>query len=175
MILRLNLLVCGDAPKRVLRLRVDIELLFPMPQLTWTLMFCLGELGILMTALGQTETHVAEIFGPGRFTVRARRFDLRPGTAMDLRTGYDFNKEADRLRARECQTNELPLLLVGSPRCAAFSQLQNLAKDSERWRACQVLRTWLTPTPNLQTDVRLQSCRMSKGVARIPKQFRDAV
>ena len=94
-----------------------------------------GELGMLMTALGQTETHVAEIFGPGRFTVRARRFDLRPGTAMDLRTGYHFNKEADRLRARECQTNEMPLLLVGSPRCAAFSQLQNLAKDSERWRA----------------------------------------
>ena len=37
-----------------------------------------GELGMLMTALGQTETHVAEIFGPGQFTVRARRFDLRP-------------------------------------------------------------------------------------------------
>ena len=30
---------------------------------------------------------------------------------------------------------DVPLLLVGSPRCAAFSQLQNLAKDSERWRA----------------------------------------
>ena len=45
------------------------------------------ELGKLMTALGQTETHVAEIFGPRRFTVRARRFDLRPCTALDLRTG----------------------------------------------------------------------------------------
>ena len=93
------------------------------------------ELGMLMTALGQTETHVAEIFSPGRFTVRARCFDLRSGTAMDLRTGYDFNREADRLRARESQKDEKPLLLVGSPRCAAFSQLQNLARDSERWRA----------------------------------------
>ena len=73
---------------------------------------------MLMTALGQTETHVAKIFGPGWFTVRARRFDLRPSAAMGLRTGYDFNMEADRLRARECQTNEMPLLLVGSPRCA---------------------------------------------------------
>ena len=36
-----------------------------------------GELGMLMPALGQTETHVAGILGPGRFTVRARRFDLR--------------------------------------------------------------------------------------------------
>ena len=83
---------------------------------------------MLMTALGQTEKHVDEIVGPGLFTVRVRRFDLRPGTAMDLRTGCDFNKEADRLRSRECQTNEMPLLLVGS-------QLQNLAKDSERSRA----------------------------------------
>ena len=51
------------------------------------------ELGMLMTALCQTETHVAEIFSPGRFTVRARCFDLRSGTAMDLRTGYDFNSD----------------------------------------------------------------------------------
>ena len=61
-----------------------------------------GELGMLMTALGQTETRVAEFLEPGRFTVRARRFDLRPDVALDLRTGYFFSKEADRLRAREC-------------------------------------------------------------------------
>ena len=154
MILRLKLLVCGDALKEVLRLRVDTEQqLLSLCQ--WRCLLTLpavvdmagdmdikallekqvGELGMLMTALGQTETHVAEISAPGRFTVGARRFDLRPGTAMDLRTGFDFNKEADRLRSRECQTNEMPLLLGRSPRCAAFSQLQNSAKDSERWRA----------------------------------------
>ena len=93
------------------------------------------ELGMLMTALGQPETHVAEIFERGRFTVRAPRFDLRPSTALDLRTGYDVNKEADRLRVRECLKKEKPLLLVGSPRCAASSQLQSLASDSKRWRA----------------------------------------
>ena len=94
-----------------------------------------GELSVLVAALGQTETHVAEIFRPGRFTVRARRLDFRPGTAMDLRTGYDFNKEPDRMRARECLFEGKPLLLVGSPRCAEFSQLQNLSKDCDRWRA----------------------------------------
>ena len=57
------------------------------------------DLGMSMTALGQTETHLADIFGPGWFTVRTRRFDLRLSTAWDLRTGYDFNMEADRLRA----------------------------------------------------------------------------
>ena len=70
---------------------------------------------MLMTAVGQTETDVAEIFSLGRFTVRARRFDLRPGTAMDLRAEPDLNKETERLRGRECRTNEMPLLLVGSP------------------------------------------------------------
>ena len=82
---------------------------------------------MLMTALGQTETHVTEIFPVlGRFS--------RSDTAMDLRTGYDFNKEADRMRAHECLIEEKPLLLCGSPRCEAFSELQNLSKDSERWR-----------------------------------------
>ena len=33
-----------------------------------------GELGMLVAALGQTVSHVAEIFGLGRFTVRTRRF-----------------------------------------------------------------------------------------------------
>ena len=46
-----------------------------------------GELGMLMTALGLTETHVAEIFEPGRFTVRAPRFDSRHsfGSSHQLR------------------------------------------------------------------------------------------
>ena len=39
------------------------------------------------------------------------------------------------MRARVCLIEEKPLLLVVSPRCAAFSQLQNLSRDSERWRA----------------------------------------
>ena len=41
--------------------------------------------------------------------MRAGRFDLRPGTALDLRTRYDFNKDADRLRVRVCQKDEKPL------------------------------------------------------------------
>ena len=36
----------------------------------------LGELGMLMSELGQTETHLAEFLEPERFTVRASRFDL---------------------------------------------------------------------------------------------------
>ena len=51
-----------------------------------------GELGMLMSAPRQNETHVAEIFSPGRFTVRARRLDLWPGT-MDLRTGMTSTRK----------------------------------------------------------------------------------
>ena len=93
------------------------------------------DLGMLMIALRQTETHVAD-FRTG--TVQLCGHDALtygPGTALNLRTGCDFNREADRLRARESQKEEKPLLLVGSPPCTAFSQLQNLARDSERWRA----------------------------------------
>ena len=43
-----------------------------------------GELGKLMTALGQIQSRVAEFLEPERFTVRAPRFDLRPGIALDL-------------------------------------------------------------------------------------------
>ena len=69
----------------------------------WTLFEAqVEEFGMLLSALGETGAHIAEVFGPGRFTSRARRFDLRPGTAMDLRTGYDFNKESDRARAHDC-------------------------------------------------------------------------
>ena len=39
------------------------------------------------------------------------------------------------MNTRECLIEEEPLLLVGSTHCAAFSQLQNLSRDSERWWA----------------------------------------
>ena len=90
MILRLKLLTC-DAFKEVLRLRLDragphesvpMAMTIDVPtvvdmaaamDIEALLEKQVEELGMLMAALGQTETHVAEIFSPGRFTVRARR------------------------------------------------------------------------------------------------------
>ena len=54
---------------------------------------------------------------------------------MDLRTGWDFNMPENRRRAEHCVRSECPSLLVGSPKCAAFSILQNLNPDSPQWRA----------------------------------------
>ena len=51
---------------------------------------------------------------------------------MDLTTGWDFTKEADRTQAEEYLDKEKPLVLIGSPPCTAFSQLQALIPDSQR-------------------------------------------
>ena len=51
---------------------------------------------------------------------------------MDLTTGWDFNKKEDRERAERYVDDVKPLVLIGSPPCVAFSQLQTLIPDSER-------------------------------------------
>ena len=81
------------------------------------------ELCMNLSAMGEGMVHVSELFGLGRFTSRASAFDLMPGMAMDLRTGFDFNLEQDRVRARAIIEEEKPWLIVGSPMCAAFSPL----------------------------------------------------
>ena len=53
---------------------------------------------------------------------------------MDLTTGWDFNKEEDRVKAEERLDQQKPLVLIGSPPCVAFSQLQTLIPDSDRKR-----------------------------------------
>ena len=49
------------------------------------------------------------------------KFGLTAGDAMDLTTGWDFNKEEDRLRAERIVDEQEPLVLIGSPPCVAFS------------------------------------------------------
>ena len=51
---------------------------------------------------------------------------------MDLTTGWDFNLAEHRRQAEEYVDNERPFVLIGSPPCVAFSQLQTFVKESER-------------------------------------------
>ena len=60
------------------------------------------------------------------------KFGLEVGDAMDLTTGWDFNKEEDRVKAEKYVDEKKPLVLIGSPPCVAFSQLQTLIPDSTR-------------------------------------------
>ena len=54
------------------------------------------------------------------------KFGLRAGEVMDLATGWDFRWKDDRERAWKYVSDNRPMLIVGSPRCAMFSKLQNL-------------------------------------------------
>ena len=69
---------------------------------------------------------VAELYSPKRVALIAEKLELRPGEAMDLTTGWDFNIERHRDAARRYLTKARPKLLIGSPMCTMFSTLQNL-------------------------------------------------
>ena len=89
----------------------------------------LSQLSANLSALGDGRIDVAEVYGPGRYTTRAGEFGLTPGIAFDLRTGWDFNLEADREEARRRRREEKPLLLIGSPFCWPFSTMRGYADD----------------------------------------------
>ena len=98
----------------------------------------ISELCVNLSAMGEGVVHVSELFGPGRSTSRASAFDLMPGMAIDLRTGFDFNMEQDRVRARAIIDEEKPWLIVGSPMCAAFSPLMALNPKTDKVKHAMV-------------------------------------
>ena len=114
-----------EPPKRKARIDDDMEVMDFEPCAV------LSELAFVVAALEGRRADVAELFGPGRFTSKASIFDLVPGTAMDLRTGFDFSKDEDRERTRAFLDAERPALLIGSPKCVAFSCMQNLRKNKD--------------------------------------------
>ena len=59
--------------------------------------------------------HVSEIFSPDRFVHRATDFGLLPGTAMDLRTGWNFDLAADQENNFYWVLSTLPYSLSSLP------------------------------------------------------------
>ena len=55
---------------------------------------------------------------------------------MVLSTGWDFDKAENRRRAVEKIRADKPALVIGSPPCTVFSQLQrlNLSMQSQKWK-----------------------------------------
>ena len=80
---------------------------------------------IMMLATG---ADITEVFSPPRIAEAAQEAGLIPGESMDLLTGWDFSKQADRQRAIEHIRTKRPFLVVGSPPCTLFSILQGLNK-----------------------------------------------
>ena len=81
---------------------------------------------------------VAEMYSPPRVTEEAKRYSLKPGEAMDLTTGWDFRRRDDRAKAAKYIDEQKPRLLIGSPMCTMFSQLQNFKPwtdgKQEKWQ-----------------------------------------
>ena len=50
---------------------------------------------------------------------------------MDLTTGRDFSRRDHQLQAEKRLDQQKPFVLIGSPPCTAFSQLQSLSPASE--------------------------------------------
>ena len=75
---------------------------------------------------------MCEVFSPPRVSREAINHGLEVGDAMDLTNGWDFNTESHRRKAEAYVDEQKLLVLVGSPPCVAFSQLQALIPDSQR-------------------------------------------
>ena len=73
-------------------------------------------------------TDVCEMFSPERVTAVCKQYGLTPGAAMDIMNGYDFDIAADRKRCWDSIIKDEPMLVIGSPPCTMFSQLQELNK-----------------------------------------------
>ncbi|MDP7560817.1 MAG: hypothetical protein QF745_09785, partial [Planctomycetota bacterium] len=78
---------------------------------------------------------VSAIFNDDKFNKEAKKYGISPGFAMDIRTGFDFELEDARAEARARLREEKPSLLIGSPICGPWSQMNNINKDSENMRA----------------------------------------
>ena len=95
------------------------------------------ELGVVQEIL-KMSVDIAEMYSPPRVTEEARNFGLNAGEAMDLTTGWDFSQEEHKERALKYIRENQPKLIIGSPMCTMFSQLQRLSGWSEekqrRWR-----------------------------------------
>ena len=77
----------------------------------------------LLLSLGATSSvDVAELFCPGRFTDEAKTFGLIPGTAFDLRTGWDADDPQQVRKLWLTLEQERPRLIIGSPKCTPFQR-----------------------------------------------------
>ena len=72
------------------------------------------------------------MFSPERVIKVGNDYGLKPGQAMDLKNGFDFDLAADRNKAWESIIRDELTLVIGSPPCAFFSRLQELNKHVYR-------------------------------------------
>ena len=70
------------------------------------------------------ELKISEVFSEPRIAKTGKRLGLQQGTSFDIKTGFDFNNQEDRVRAWRKLQVEKPDLLILCPPCGPFSLLQ---------------------------------------------------
>ena len=75
---------------------------------------------------------ITEIYSPTRVNRVAAKFGLCAGSSMDLTNGWDFSKESDRRKAWKVIKETRPFIIIGSPPCTMFSNLQEMNKHVHR-------------------------------------------
>ena len=110
----------------------------------------------LKSAVEVRAPDVVEIFSEPRITEEAKKFGLKVGEAMDIKTGWDFNKPEDRARAKEYIQRVKPKLVVGCPMCKMFSRLQCMSpwtqKKDEEYRKAVVHLKFVVEIYEMQID-----------------------
>ena len=74
---------------------------------------------------------VVEVYSPPRVVPAAASRGLQASLSIDLDTGYDLSQARVREEVRREICHRRPRLLISSPPCAKFSQLQNLRADQD--------------------------------------------
>ena len=79
----------------------------------------------------EVSVDVSELFSVPRITTEAWRFGLRPGWAVDLRTGSDLSQPSVKKEVVDQIDRDKPWLTVTSPPCTEHSSLQRLNRPKQ--------------------------------------------
>ena len=76
---------------------------------------------------------ITEVYSPQRVVRQGEKIGLTAGDSMDLLTGWNFELKEHRDKAIEMIKKQKPRLVIGSPPCTYFSNLQELNKHNQRF------------------------------------------
>ena len=114
------------------------------------------------------EDGVAEVYSPPRVANKAANHGLNPGWSLDLTVAdpydgqpWDFTLKEKRKRAEELLRSRKPWILVGSPPCTDFSQIQ--VCNRPRWTEWENERRMMAARVHLEFCIHLYQIQLEEG------------
>ena len=86
-------------------------------------------------ALGKTAVDITEVYSPPRVVQFADKHGLTPGHSIDIKccdeqgNPWDLNEHKQRNKFIQLVRQTKPILVIGSPKCTKFLQLQNFNEN----------------------------------------------